>query len=298
MAARPTVHIPAPSADRPSWLRVGLVALVGFALGVAWPRIAGVRLGPAAPAEAVSAVAAQRAAEAASAAAASASVAPPPAPSASAAPAPVITINVGHAAILSCKNDDGDTLKGRECGGLAGLDPLVQTRLKRLSQAPAAATNPGKLNIVLGLDFKNNHISVESGRSSTVKDVASLKAFVAGEVKSMSLKSVDHQYDRYSVVYVVHIQNGEEKSAEPAPAATASATPSAASSQAALPEGEAAVAWDTAIVRDAPHTGTIVARLPRGTHVQLGASQGGWYKIKYGAGFASDGYVYRGAIGK
>ena len=304
MAARPTVQIPAPSADKPSWLRVGLVALIGFALGVAWPRIAGVRLGPAAPAEAVSAVAAQRAAEAASAsaaAAASASTAAPPAPIASAAPAPVVTISVGRAAILSCKNEDGESLKGRECGGLAGLDPLVQTRLKRLAQAPAAATNPGKLNVVLGLDFKNNRISVESGRSSTVKDVASLKAFVAGEVKSMSLKSVDHNYDRYSVVYVVHITNGDEKPTEAN--ATPSATPSASSSasqsaQAALPEGEAAVAWDTALVRDAPHTGAIVAHLPRGTRVQLGASQGGWYKIKYGPTFASEGYVYRGAIGK
>src|SRR6185312_9660578 len=301
MAARPTVQIPAPSADKPSWLRVGLVALIGFALGVAWPRIAGVRLGPAAPAEAVSAVAAQRAAEAASAsaaAAASASAAAPPAPIASAAPAPVVTITVGRAAIRSCKNEDGESLKGRECGGLAGLDPLVQTRLKRLAQAPAAATNPGKLNVVLGLDFKNNRISVESGRSSTVKDVASLKAFVAGEVKSMSLKSVDHNYDRYSVVYVVHIQvdgsaaggtsqsrNGEEKSSEatPTPNASASATGSATqSAQAALPEGQAAVAWDTALVRDAPHTGAIVAHLPRGTRVELGASQGGWYKIKYG----------------
>ncbi len=300
MAARPSVHIPAPGADKPSWLRVGVVALIGFAVGVAWPRIAGVRLGPAAPAEAVSAVAAQRAAEAASAAAASASAVAPPPPTASAAPpAPVVTITVGRGAILSCKSDDGDTLKGRDCGGLAGLDPLVQTRLKRLAQAPEAATNPGKLNVVLGLDFKNNRISVESGRSSTVKDVASLKAFVAGEVKSMSLKPVDHQYERYSVVYVVHIAAGDEKPAEATPAASASAastTPSAP--QAALPEGEAAVAWDTAIVRDAPHTGAIVAHLPRGTRVQLGASQGGWFKIKYGPTFASEGYVYRGAIGK
>jgi len=290
MAPRPAVHIPAPEADRPSWVRVGIVALVGFALGVAWPRIAGVKLGPAAPAEAVSAVAAaQRAAEAASAAAASASAAPPPATSAPPA-APVVTIDVGHAAILSCKNEDGDSMKGRECGGLAGLDPLIQTRLKRLAQAPEAAQNPGKLNIVLGLDFKNNHISVTSGKSSTVKDVASLKAFVAGEVKSMSLKPVDHQYDHYSVLYVVHIATG-------APEAAKSASPEP-QTPAALPDNEAAVAWDTAIVRDAPHTGAIVAHLPRGTKVQLGTSQGGWYKIKYGPSFASEGYVYRGAIGK
>jgi hypothetical protein len=213
----------------------------------------------------------------------------PPMASASAAPA-AVTITVSRGTILSCKSEDGEALKGKDCGGLAGLDPLVQTRLKRLAQAPVAADNPGKLNVVLGLDFKNNHISVESGKSSTVKDVDSLKAFVGGEVKSMSLKSVDHTSDRYSVLYIVNL--GADASSG-TPTATGSAT-----SQAALPDGTAAVAWETAIVRDAPHTGTIVAHLPRGTKVQLGTSEGGWYHIKFGPTFATDGFVYRGAIGK
>lgn len=291
MSPRPAVHIPAPEADRPSWLRVGLVALVGFAVGVAWPRIAGVRLGPAAPAEAVSAVAAQRAAEAASVAAANAAAAPPPPPPSAAPAAPTVSVAIRRGAVLSCRDEGGDSMKGRECGGLAGLDSLVRARLERLEQAPAAATNPGKLDVVLGLDFKNNRVSVSSGRSSTVKDPQSLKAFVAGEMKGMSLKSVDHDHDRYSVLYVLHITTGDAG----APAATASASSAAAPS---LPPGEAAVAWDTAIVRDAPHTGAIVARLPRGTKVKLGPSHGGWYTVEYGAGFASQGFVYRGAIGK
>lgn len=296
MAARPSVQIPAPEADKPSWLRVGAVALIGFALGVAWPKLAGVRVGPTAPAEAVSAVAAARAAEVASAAAAaSASIAPPPPPPIASAAAP-ITVTVGRAAILSCKTEEGESLKGKDCGWLTGLDPLVQTRLKRLAQFPAAAENTGKLNIVLGLDFKNNRISVESGKSSTVKDVESLKAFVAGEVKSMSLKPVDHQNERYSVVYVVNISSGGDA---PNASASASATASSASTPAAaLPDGTAQVAWETAIVRDSPHTGAIVAHLPRGTKVQLGTSEGGWYKIKFGPTFASEGFVYRGAIGK
>ncbi len=293
MAARPTVQIPAPAADRPSWLRVGVIALIGFAIGVAWPKIAGVRLGPTAPAEALSAVAAaSRAAEAAS-VAAIASVTPPPSAMTSAAPTQV-TITVGRGAILSCKAEDGEALKGKDCGGLAGLDPLVQTRLKRLAQAPATSDNPGKLNVVLGLDFANNRISVESGKSSTVKDVDSLKAFVAGEVKSMSLKSVDHTNARYSVLYVVNIQSGSE----PTPTSTTAGTPGTGTPGTSLPEGTAAVAWETAVVRDAPHTGTIIGHLPRGTKVQLGASEGGWYKIKFGPTFASEGYVYRGAIGK
>jgi hypothetical protein len=294
MAARPSIQIPAPGADKPSWLRVGAFALVGFAIGVAWPKLAGVRLGPAAPAEAVSAVAASRAAEMASASAmANAPASTAPVASAPAAAAPNVSVTVGHVAILSCKTEDGESLKGKDCGWLTGLDPLIQTRLKRLAQLPATAENPGKLNVILGLDFKNNRISVESGKSSTVKDVDSLKAFIAGEVKSMSLKPVDHQNERYSVLYVVNISTG----AEAAPSASATTT-APSKPESALPEGQAAVAWETAIVRDAPHTGAIVAHLPRGTKVELGASEGGWYKIKFGPSFASEGYVYRGAIGK
>ncbi len=286
----PSVHIPTAQADRPSWLRVGLIAIVGFAVGVAWPKIAGVRLGPTAPAEAISAVAAaSRAAEAAASASAALIVPAPPA-STAAAPA-AVTITVSRGAILSCKTEDGESLKGKDCGGLAGLDPLVQTRLKRLAQAPVASDNPGKLNVVLGLDFANNRISVESGKSSTVKDVDSLKAFVAGEVKSMSLKPVDHNNARYSVLYVVNIGGGAAE-------ASSGATPQASTPQAVLPDGTAAVAWETAIVRDAPHTGNIVAHLPRGTKVQLGTQEGGWYKIKFGPTFATEGFVYRGAIGK
>ncbi|MBF5066364.1 hypothetical protein G6O45_24370, partial [Salmonella enterica subsp. enterica serovar Istanbul] len=45
-------------------------------------------------------------------------------------------------------------------------------------------------------------------------------------------------------------------------------------------------------------TGSVVARLPRGTKVKLGPIKDGWYAIKYGDGFASDGFVYRGAIGR
>ncbi len=304
MAARPSVHIPAPEADKPSWLRVGVVALIGFAIGVAWPKIAGVKIGPSAPAEAVSAAlaSASRAAELASASPSASTPAAITAPALSAAPpAANVSVTVGKAAILSCKTEDGESLKGKDCGWLTGLDPLIQTRLKRLAQLPATAENPGKLNVILGLDFKNNRISVESGKSSTVKDVDSLKAFIAGEVKSMSLKPVDHQNERYSVLYVVNISNGSEatpSAAGSSSGASTSATPTAQTPQASLPDGTAAVAWETAIVRDAPHTGAIVAHLTRGTKVQLGTSEGGWYKIKFGPSFSSEGWVYRGAIGK
>jgi hypothetical protein len=32
--------------------------------------------------------------------------------------------------------------------------------------------------------------------------------------------------------------------------------------------------------------------------VRLGAGDDGWYKVQFGAGFSTEGYVYRAAIGK
>jgi hypothetical protein len=49
-ASEPTVvSIPSQEADRPSWMRIGIIAGVCFVVGVAWPRLAGIRAGPALP---------------------------------------------------------------------------------------------------------------------------------------------------------------------------------------------------------------------------------------------------------
>ena len=53
-----TVQIPAPAEDRPSWTRVGVITAIGFLVGVAWPRMMGVRLGPSVPESASSSAAA------------------------------------------------------------------------------------------------------------------------------------------------------------------------------------------------------------------------------------------------
>jgi SH3-like domain-containing protein len=60
----------------------------------------------------------------------------------------------------------------------------------------------------------------------------------------------------------------------------------------------AQVTWEVALIRDAPRTGKILARLQRGTSLRVGAAKDGWYPVKYGDGFASDGWVFRGAIGR
>ena len=46
-----TVDIPRPGSDQPAWSRVGIIGVLGFVLGIVWPRVAGVKIGPAVPAD-------------------------------------------------------------------------------------------------------------------------------------------------------------------------------------------------------------------------------------------------------
>ena len=46
------VGVPAADRDKPAWVKVGVIAGVCFVVGIAWPRLVGVRIGPSAPGEA------------------------------------------------------------------------------------------------------------------------------------------------------------------------------------------------------------------------------------------------------
>jgi hypothetical protein len=304
-----TVHVPSSGADRPSWMGVGVIAVAGFVIGVAWPRLAGVRLGPSVP-EGTSATVAESAAPAAS--AASRGAAPPAAPAAtpsapaSAAPAPAAAIagsaprvTVAHGAIFSCKNAGGEVFKGGDCGALPGLDALVVPRLRKLADCSDAASTAGKLNLVVRADFGRDALRIDLGRDRGVSTAEPLLVCAKTALASVSLEGVAHDHARYSVAYAVTFA-GAPAPAGPAPTASLStpAAPAAAAGAPATSDGTAQVEWEVAIVRDAPRTGKVLARLQRGTAVHIGSMRDGWFPVKYGDGFTSDGWVYRGAIGR
>lgn len=327
------VERPAPGADNPAWVKVGVIAAIGFVVGVAWPRVFNVRLGPSAPGEAsaasASASAKGRAAEAPPASvAARASAAGPASPAAASASAASIgastvaapsgppQIHVPKGAVISCKTDEGETKKGKECGPTASLDMLVGTRLKKLASCSAAEGQTGKLSFMVTADFASSRLTWDVGKSSTVGNLDGLGTCLKTHFQGVSTAGVLHDHPRYTVAYTATFSPPPEaalpkekvdkneplsdKASDKASDKNAKDEKPSASEKPEAPAAgaEATVAWEVALVRDVPKTGSVVVRLPRGTKVKIGQVKDGWYAIKYGEGFANDGWVYRGAIGR
>jgi hypothetical protein len=163
-------------------------------------------------------------------------------------------------------------------------------RLRELVTCPEAAGATGKLHLVTHIDFSRGALTVDLGRGSGVASPDALLACARSDMVGASVVGVPHDNPRYSVAFSVTFAAGS--GAEPA---LPSASPSASSGG---DEGTAQVVWDVGIVRDAPKTGKVLARLPHGTALHLGAVRDGWYPVKYGDDFSSEGWLYRGAIGK
>jgi Bacterial SH3 domain len=196
------VQVPGPDEDRPQWKKVAVIAAVGFVVGIVWPRLAGVRMGPSLP-------------EASS----------------SAAPGPTSVVQTPPA--------------------VSQVPPL-----------PAAASLA-------------NGALLDSAQHPAPPQQSPISS-VAAAPRGIVAKTSDPSSGR---------------SALPGPSASPHSNGDAA-------EGTALVVWEVAIIRDAPKTGKVVARLQRGSTLRVGPVKDGWYPVRYGEGFSGDGWVYRGAIGR
>ncbi|HEX7664073.1 MAG TPA: SH3 domain-containing protein [Polyangiaceae bacterium] len=301
------VDVPNPSADQPSWLRVGAFAIVGLVVGIGWPKVFGIRLGPSAPAAV---------AEAGSSTASSArpSEPPPSLPASVAAANPNVagsganaaadtgggTVDVKHGLVVSCTSDSGERLKGSQACGSVDFDSIALPRLKKLAHCPTADGADGKLSVLFALDFESNKVNVSTGRTTTVENKDTFEQCIRTAFDNVSLGALAHDNKRYLVSYAVRFApHGSITPAAGGDSAAATQAPTAASTpQAAVASDSAQVVWEVAIVRDSPRTGNVVGRLPRGTSVQLAGNESGWYRVKYGNNNASEGWVYRGAVGK
>jgi hypothetical protein len=301
------------------------MAAIGFAVGVAWPRLAGVRLGPSVPDSASASVASHEPSAPASSASSEppAVVAAPPPASSPAPAAAAIAVTPSHGSVFACKTDSGESLKGGECGSLVGLDGVLLPRLRKLAECPAAAGIAGTLRLVAHVDFERG-VSVDLGRNhGGMPSAEPLLACAKADVAGVNVTHLSHDHPRYSVAYTVAFaqdatagaasntaptigsngaasahQDGARATKDSAPAREGTVTSDLAAKPSSRDAETATVEWDAAIVRDEPKSGKIVARLPRGTALRLGSIKDGWYPVKYGDGFANEGWVYRGAIGR
>ncbi len=322
------IEVPTATQDKPAWVKVGVIAAVGFVIGIAWPRLAGVRIGPNAPGESAAAASASHGGRAPDAPPASVTTkiasapsssvtapagTPPSGTTAAAAAPPSITVSKGH--VLTCKTSDGETKKGKECGAVPGVDEIVRPRVRKIATCSGMEGQTGKFSLTANADFTSGRFWYEvNTKSATVQNLDAVQSCLKTVFHNTATTATPHEHARYTVVYTAQLaaddrdkvadkgdkgdkaDKGEPKAkAEPAEEKPSEKPDKPAP---AIASGEAEIAWDVGLVRDTPKTGALVARLPRGTKVKVGSSKDGWYQIKYGDGFASEGWLYRGAIGR
>ena len=273
------------SSDRARLGRVGLIALLGFLIGVFWPGLAGVVLVPRAPVERSQTVAPTPSASNGNATAASAPKAKTPV----VARTSVQTVTVGSSKIVNCKDERGRRLK--QCDKI-DIDSIAKARLANLRNCDAAKGLSGTLSLGFDLDFAANRIvKIVRGKSTTLakSKATALIACAKKEFESASLRDIDHEQSRYMVFYftefvppgsVRHPEEGEK----PGKART-------------VASGIATVIWQSAQVHaEAEKASAVVSRLLYGTRVVVNSLEADYYLVEYGAR-GKKGWVHKNALG-
>ncbi len=294
------IDIPGPTEGRPIWSRVGIVAAVGFVVGIAWPRLAGVRVGPSAPSDARPVAADVSGAPSAS-AAPSLSAVPPagssaPAPPPTSEPAANQTLAVGPGKIQRCFDKKGK--KQESCGELQ-IDQLVVPKLKRLSKCPAAIGLEGKMNIGFEVHFEKKEVHITRGKKNSLpgSTVQGVLQCAVQEIANLPLEEVPHKLARYTLAYQLTFYKPGTAPADATPGSDKDADdekPVGQTTSETGVTGTAVVSWDTAVLRKEPKEGEVLARLVRGTRVKLVGRQNDWYKVESGS---KTGWVPRGSLG-
>jgi hypothetical protein len=190
-----TVDIPRPADEQPAWSRVGIIALIGFAVGIAWPKVAGVQIGPNVPGDEKD-EAGPAAAETA-APAAPAGSADPEAPPPEAARKNEQLVMIGPGAIARCS--DKKNKKIDDCGELL-FDPVALPKLKELARCPSALGLEGQLTLGFEINFDKKEVQVVKGKKKSSLPSSTINGILqcaAREFTNLALDEVPHKYPRY-----------------------------------------------------------------------------------------------------
>lgn len=253
--------------------RVGIIALVGFVIGIAWPRLAGVSLVPEAPIEEVAASLEEEATEEAAAAA------PPEVIELT----PEDRLGVGPAQVTSCSDAAGK--KQSQCDA-PDVDSIIHPHLIALLGCPAATGVFGTLSLGFKIDFKTKKVSdATSGRSTDLPEATATELLrcMEKEFESVTVREIPHENETYQIYYALDF-----KTPEAAAEAKTSVTPAS---------GQATVQWHSAQIRKAPEQDAEVqARLLSGARVVVTGRMGEWYRVKYDAK-GREGWIHGAALG-
>jgi hypothetical protein len=273
------VEVPSPREESLRLGRVGIIAGIGFVLGVLWPSLAGVDLVPSPPQERASRSADDPEDSATDAKPSGAAVAAPDPPKLA------DRLKVGAAQWTSCRS--ADDKPGKDCQ-LAALESLLEPHLLALATCEAAKDAEGMLSLGFDLEFSTKQIgNFRSGKSTsfTRDKTEGLIECAKNQVGSVALDGVEHAHDRYTVFYVLEFIEPQTGGGD-----------AGVEGEVVPASGRATVGWHVALIRATPPEGDVVARLLSGTQVIVTGRQGDWYRVKYDAK-GREGWVFKSAIG-
>ncbi len=259
--------------DERSLGRVGVIALVGFTIGIVWPRLAGVSLVPEAPVEEETALSDED---------------PESEEQAITEPevielTPEDRLGIGPAQITSCVDSSGK--KTTSCDK-PDMDEVVHPHLISLLGCPAATGVFGTLSLGFKVNLEEKKITdPESGRSTDLPESTTKELLLCAEkeLAAAQVPALPHEYAEYQVFYALDF-----KTPEAAAEAKTSVTPAS---------GTATVQWRSAQIRKDPEReADVQARLLAGARVVVTGRQGEWFRVKYDAK-GREGWIHGAALG-
>jgi hypothetical protein len=253
---------------------VGNIALVGFLIGVAWPRLAGVSLVPAAPVEDDVPALSDEEEHALDA---------EPAESEVIELTPEDRLSIGPAQVTSCQDAEGKKVTSCDT---PDMDSIVHPHLIALLGCPAATGVFGTLSLGFEVDFGADKVTdATSGRSTDLPESTTKEILRCAdkELSSIKVSEIPRDYEKYQVYYSLEFKPPEVAAEEKTAVTPAS--------------GQATVQWRSAQVRkEADQSADVQARLLAGARVVVTGRMGEWYRVKYDAK-GREGWIHGAALG-
>jgi hypothetical protein len=289
------VEVPGSQDDGIKFGRVGIIAVIGFAIGIAWPRLAGVKLVPSAPVPAAAEASARELTGAPLEPKPAAAAAPPNPSAAQPDKPPTERVLVSDVQVASCRNEHGK--RAQSCDRV-DFDRVAREPLRSLSSCPGTEDAAGVLSLGFDLDFEADKIkNIQSGKSTSLEqdNVDRLLACARERFAKVTLAGVVHEQTVYTLFYRLELLSAAGSSSKPG--AEPGGSRGSGTEEATPASGHATVSWDVALVRAQPaRDGEVRARVLAGTRVVVTGKNGDWFRIKYDAK-GNQGWVYRTAIG-